>query len=163
MKRISCLIWASLFILPVTGLSQAKKGGKRMPEISLPGPLGTEVPLSNLKGKVVLVDFWASWCKPCRLNNPNLVELHDKFKEQGFEIYGVSIDEDKSAWMSAITDDKMFWTHVVDTRGGQSTVLTSLNVSFIPSNFLVDKKGVIRGYDVQKEDLEKMIPELVKE
>ena len=163
MKKIlylSLVLWSTL---PLLGLAQSKKGGKRMPDISLPGPLGTEVPLSNLKGKVVLVDFWASWCKPCRVNNPNLVELHEKFKGEGFEIYGVSIDTDKAAWMNAITDDQMFWTHVVDTKGGQSTVLTTLNVNFIPSNFLVDKKGIIRGYDLQKEDLDKLIPELLKE
>jgi thiol-disulfide isomerase/thioredoxin len=112
---------------------------------------------------VVLVDFWASWCQPCRNNNPNLVEIHDKYKEQGFEIFSVSIDKDKTAWMAAISADKLFWPQVVDVEGWQSIVLSKFNIDYIPSNMLVDKNGYIRGYDLAKEDLDKLIPTLLKE
>lgn len=134
-----------------------------MPEINLPGPMGTEVPVSSLKGKVVLIDFWASWCRPCRMNNPRLVELYKAHHEKGFEIYAISIDTDKSAWKKAVQTDQMFWTNVIDTRGGNSTILANFNVRAIPSNLLVDKKGMIRGYDVDPEDLPKAINNLLAE
>lgn len=159
MKQLAILL---LLCSSLAALAQNKKG-KPLPEISLPNPIGTEIPVSSLKGKVVLVDFWASWCKPCRMNNPKLVTVYEKFKDKGFEIYAVSIDENKAQWMMAITEDKMFWTHVVDTKGWRSTVLSSFNVEAIPSNLLVDKKGMIRGYDLAAEDLDKAINNLLAE
>lgn len=159
MRHLTTLL---LLCICIFANAQNKKG-KPLPEISLPNPMGTEIPVSSLKGKVVLVDFWASWCKPCRMNNPKLVGVYDKFKEQGFEIYAVSIDENKGAWIAAVTEDKMFWTNVVDTRGWRSTVLSSFNVEAIPSNLLIDKKGMIRGYDVIPDDLDKMINNLLAE
>jgi thiol-disulfide isomerase/thioredoxin len=154
---ILLLLSASLFT------NAQNKKGKPLREISLPGPLGTEVPVSSLKGKVVLIDFWASWCRPCRMNNPKLVDLYNAQHEKGFEIYAISIDTDKSAWMNAITTDKMFWTNVIDTRGGNSTILSNFNVQAIPSNLLIDKKGMIRGYDMAPEDLPKAISNLLAE
>jgi thiol-disulfide isomerase/thioredoxin len=156
-----------LFILLLLSTSlfanAQNKKGKPLPEISLPGPAGAEVSVSSLKGKVVLIDFWASWCRPCRMNNPKLVEVYNTHHEKGFEIYAVSIDTDKSAWMQAVTTDKMFWTNVIDTRGGNSTILTNFNVEAIPSNLLIDKKGMIRGYDLAPEDLPKAINNLLAE
>ncbi|HLO81041.1 MAG TPA: TlpA disulfide reductase family protein [Chitinophagaceae bacterium] len=159
MKHLTILIFLGISIFAA---AQNKKG-KPLPDISLPNPMGTEVPVSSLKGKVVLVDFWASWCKPCRNNNPKLVGVYEKFKEKGFEIYAVSIDENKGAWVSAVAEDKMFWTNVVDTKGWRSTVLSTFNVQAIPSNLLIDKKGMIRGYDVAPEHLDKMINNLLAE
>lgn len=159
MKHLTFLLFLFISILAT---AQNKKG-KPLPEISLPNPVGTEVSVSSLKGKVVLVDFWASWCRPCRINNPKLVDVYEKFKEKGFEIYAVSIDENKGAWISAVAEDKMFWTNVVDTRGWRSTVLSAFNVEAIPSNLLIDKKGMIRGYDIAPEDLDKMINNLLAE
>ena len=97
MKHLCTLFF--LFIA-LTATAQNKKG-KPLPEISLPNPLGTEIPVSSLKWKVVLVDFWASWCRPCRMNNPKLVDVYERLRDKGFEIYAVSIDENKGAWMSA--------------------------------------------------------------
>ena len=156
------LITLLLLSICVFATAQNKKG-KPLPEITLPNPLGTEVPVSSLKGKVVLVDFWASWCRPCRMNNPKLVDVYERLKDKGFEIYAVSIDENKGAWMAAVAEDKMFWTNVVDTRGWRSTVLSSFNVEAIPSNLLIDKKGMIRGYDISPDDLDKAINNLLAE
>lgn len=154
----------TLLLLSICIFANAQnKKGKPLPEFSLPNPMGAEVPVSSLKGKVVLIDFWASWCRPCRINNPKLVSVYDKFKEKGFEIYAVSIDENKGAWISAVAEDKMFWTNVVDTRGWRSTVLSTFNVEAIPSNLLIDKKGMIRGYDIAPDDLDKMINNLLAE
>ena len=162
MQKLPLLLAFALLVAPTNLLAQNKKG-KPVPEISLPGPLGNSVSLSSLKGKVILVDFWASWCRPCRNNNPNLVELHEKYKEKGFEIFSVSIDEDKSAWMAAISADHLFWPHVVDTDGWRSVVASKFSVEAIPSSFLVDKNGFIRGYDMNKDDLDKAIASLLVE
>ena len=159
MKHLTTLL---LLFISLAANAQNKKG-KPLPEISLPNPLGTEVAVSTLKGKVVLVDFWASWCRPCRMNNPKLVDVYARFKEKGFEIYAISIDENKGAWMAAVAEDKMFWTNVVDTKGWRSTVLSSFNVEAIPSNLLIDKKGMIRAYDIAAEDLDKAITNLLAE
>ena len=159
MKYLSILL---LLCITVSSHAQNKKG-KPMPEISLPGPMGNEISVSSLKGKVVLVDFWASWCRPCRMNNSKLVDVYEKFKDKGFEIYALSIDTDKAAWLNAITTDKMFWTNVVDTRGSRTTILPAFNVEAIPSNLLIDKNGLIRAYDVDPEDMGKMINKLLGE
>ncbi len=154
----------TLLLLNISIFANAQnKKGKPLPEISLPNPMGAEVSVSSLKGKVVLIDFWASWCRPCRINNPKLVSVYEKFKEKGFEIYAISIDENKGAWISAVAEDKMFWTNVVDTRGWRSTVLSSFNVEAIPSNLLIDKKGMIRSYDISPDDLDKAIDKLLAE
>jgi thiol-disulfide isomerase/thioredoxin len=159
MKQLFVLL---LLCICLVANAQNRKG-KPLPEISLPGPAGTEIPVSSLKGKVVLIDFWASWCKPCRMNNPKLVEVYTAQHEKGFEIYALSIDTDKSAWMKAITSDKMFWTNVIDTDGWRSAVLSKFNIEAIPSNLLIDKKGMIRGYDMAPEDLPKAINNLLAE
>src|SRR5918993_342039 len=111
------LVIAILFILSVDSLlaqqSSTIKAGMAAPEISLPGVNDTTISLSSLKGKVVLVDFWASWCLPCRKNNPELVRVYEKFKSQGFEILGVSIDQKKNDWLNAIRKDGLLWPQVV--------------------------------------------------
>ncbi|MCU0362647.1 MAG: AhpC/TSA family protein [Bacteroidales bacterium] len=114
------------------------------PDISLPGPEGDTITLSSTRGSVVLLDFWAAWCGPCRMENPNLVAAYDKYRRKGFQIYQVSIDKTKEAWLKGIEDDKLGrWIHVSDLQYWNSPVLKLYNVESIPSNFLLDREGNI--------------------
>jgi peroxiredoxin len=159
MKHVAFIL---LLLISYTASSQSKIG-KPIKDIKLPGPTGEEIKISTLQGKVVLVDFWASWCVPCRNNNPNLVKLYAEYKDKGFEIYAVSIDQQKSDWIQAVAADKMFWKNVIDTDGWKSYVLYYHNVRRIPSNIVVDKKGVIRAFDVPQKELSKTITDLLAE
>lgn len=112
------------------------------PEISLPTPQGDTVKLSSTRGSIVLLDFWASWCGPCRKENPNLVKAYDKYHRKGFQIYQVSLDKTKEAWIKGIEEDKLGrWIHVSDIKYWQSVVVPLYNIESIPSNFLLDREG----------------------
>lgn len=134
--------------------------GAVAPEIELPNPEGETVPLSSLRGKVVLIDFWASWCKPCRMENPNVVRMYRKYKDKGFEIYGVSLDKNKNAWVQAIQQDNLTWTHVSDLQFWNSRAAKKYNVSGIPKTFLIDAEGKIIGKDLRGPSLEKKLEEI---
>ncbi len=140
--------------------AQAKKG-QPAPEIKLPDPAGQDLSLHGMKGKVVLVDFWASWCGPCRKNNPNLVALYSKYKAQGLEILGVSIDKSKSDWAKAIEKDGLTWLQVLDPGGWNAQSTLDYGVDAIPASFLIDKAGVIRGVNLEGRELEATIRKLV--
>jgi peroxiredoxin len=127
--------------------------GKPATDFTLQTPDNKSVSLSSLKGKYVLVDFWASWCGPCRKENPNVVKAYNQFKDKNFTILGVSLDEDKAAWQAAITKDKLTWTHVSDLKGWQSSVVAPYNIEAIPANFLLDKDGKIIAKNLRGEDL----------
>ena len=127
--------------------------GGEAPEINLPNPEGKNIKLSSLRGKVVLIDFWASWCGPCRKENPNVVKLYQKYHDKGFEVYGVSLDRNKEQWINAIAADKLTWTQVSDLKGWESAAGKTYGVSSIPHTVLVDRKGNIiarnlRGYEL---------------
>ncbi len=128
--------------------------GATAPEIELENPDGEKVPLSSLRGKYVLVDFWAAWCKPCRQENPNLVKAYQKFHKKGFEIYQVSLDKYKHAWLKAIKDDNLNWVHVSDLKHWQSAAAKLYNVRSIPANFLLDPKGKIIAKNLRGKALE---------
>ena len=145
-------------------LDAAKKTaiGNSAPEFSQNDANGKAVSLSSLKGKYVLVDFWASWCGPCRAENPNVVKAFKKFHSKGFDILGVSIDEKKDKWLDAIKKDNLNWHQVSDLRGWKNTVAQLYGVEGIPMNFLIDKDGKIVGKGLRGEDLEKKLGEVLK-
>jgi thiol-disulfide isomerase/thioredoxin len=146
----------------VTG--QKKLGiGTPAPEIVMNTPDGKPLALSSLKGKVVLVDFWASWCGPCRAENPTVVKAYNKYKSKGFDIYSVSLDKDIDKWKEAIKKDNLTWTnHVCDFKFWQSPVVALYNFDGIPYNVLIDKDGNILAKSLRGEDLEKKLEELLK-
>lgn len=136
--------------------------GQPAPEIRLPSPDGQEIALSSLKGKLVLIDFWASWCGPCRKEMPNVVKAYAKFKDKGFEIYGVSLDEDKSRWLEAIMKDGITWPQVSDLKQWNNEAARQYNVQSIPYTVLVDKDGKIIAKNLRGEELEKKLVEVLQ-
>ena len=131
--------------------------------IKLPDVKGDSVALASLKGKVVLLDFWASWCMPCRAANKKLVKIYDKYKAQGFEIYSVSVDDEKRDWVKAIQKDKMTWLHVNEPSSWGAKSAISWNISVLPTTFLINKKGDVVVIDPEEKKLETAIKSLLQE
>ena len=160
MKKIFFVL---ILLSSVLVISAQVKKGTPAPEISLPDISGQTVSLSSLKGTVVLIDFWASWCGPCRKNNPNLLALYEKFKDKGFEILGVSVDKNNSDWKSAIAKDGLSWKQVIDNTGWNSQITIDYGVEAIPASFLIDKKGLVRGINLEGRELDGMVKKLLKD
>ena len=136
--------------------------GAIAPEISLKTPKGEILALSSLRGKVVLIDFWASWCGPCRKENPNVKKIYEKYKDQGFEIYAVSLDNNEAQWKGAIAKDGLAWKHVSELLGWKGTVSRAYGVGSIPQTFLLDKEGRIVKTGFRSHELESLIQPLLK-
>lgn len=136
--------------------------GQPAVDFTLNTPEGKPLMLSSLYGKYILIDFWASWCNPCRQENPNVVKAYKKYKAKGFDILGVSLDKDKTKWEGAIKSDKLTWHHVSDLKGWDNEVAKLYGIRSIPSNVLLDKKGVIIAKNLRGEKLEEKLKELLK-
>ncbi len=134
--------------------------GKTAPDFTMNNQNGEPVTLSELRGKVLLIDFWASWCGPCRKENPNVVAAYKKYNDKGFDILGVSLDKDKDSWLKAISDDGLTWTHVSDLQYWENAASKQYGVMSIPSNVLLDQNGVIIARDLRGEDLQKKLEEI---
>lgn len=146
-------------------MSQGQEGavatGTLLPDIALPSPNGDTLHLSSLRGRVVLVDFWAAWCPPCREENPNLVRMYDLFHRYGFDIFQVSLDLKKEDWTEAIRKDRLGrWMHVSDLRYRDSEVVKEFGLTEIPANFLIDREGRVIGVNLRGEELQKKLEEL---
>jgi thiol-disulfide isomerase/thioredoxin len=137
--------------------------GSLAPEINLPTPKGDSVKLSSTRGKIVLLDFWASWCTPCRLENPNLVKAYNMFRSKGFNIFQVSLDKTKEDWMKGIQDDNLGqWIHVSDVKYWNSVVVPLYKIESIPHSLLLDKDGKILATNLRGEQLQTKLAELFR-
>ena len=134
--------------------------GQNAPEIALQSPEGKTVKLSSYKGQYVLLDFWASWSAPCRAENKNLVQIYNKFRNKGFNIFQVSLDQSKSSWERAIKEDELTWTHGSDLKFWDSEIVKAYGVETIPANFLIDKDGTVIARGLQGEFLDKRLSEI---
>ncbi len=136
--------------------------GNVAPDFTQNDPDGKPVKLSDFRGQYLLVDFWASWCGPCRAENPNVVAAYTKYKGKKFTVLGVSLDRDKAAWLKGIADDKLTWTHVSDVKYWDNEVAKLYGVRSIPANYLLDKSGKIVGKNLRGSALEEALAKLVK-
>jgi peroxiredoxin len=161
MHNLRMLTILVVLLIASIALPAQIKQGYKAPDVALPTSTGDTIRLSSLRGKVVLLDFWASWCGPCRVSNKGLVKLYPKYKDKGFEILGVSLDEDAADWQKAIKKDKISWLQVIDKGGWESKTVNQWRISAIPTSYLINKDGVLIAMDLEGKELEKALGELL--
>lgn len=152
----------TLLLIAVLHVAAQPRIGQQAYEIMLPDEKGDVQKLSDHKGKVVLIDFWASWCGPCRRANPGLAMLYSMYKTKGFEIFGVSIDDEAKAWKKAIKADRISWKQVNAPGGWDAPVALQWNLVQIPASFLIDQQGNVIAIDPTKEEIEKHLKNVLK-
>lgn len=152
--------YAQQFVASVNGMRNLAIG-EMAPDIALPTPEGDTVALSSLRGKYVLIDFWAAWCRPCRIENPNVVRMYHKYNDKGFEVFGVSLDRNKKDWVDAIKADGLVWTQVSDLQYFNSAAARLYNIQAIPATYLIDPDGKIIAKNLRGAALEEKLAEVL--
>lgn len=161
MIRTKNLLLLVLFFIFSPVVNAQLRQGMPAYEIALQSVNGDTVRLSSLKGKIVLLDFWASWCGPCRSSNRSLAKLYPKFKDKGFEIFAVSFDNDKADWINAIKRDKVSWMQAIDPGGWETPTALNWGVVALPTSYLIDREGRLIAMDLEGKELEKALKELI--
>ena len=141
--------------------ASAVKVGSPAPDFKGKSPEGKEVSLKESLGKVTIIDFWASWCGPCRAENPSVVALYNEFHVKGLNIVGVSLDEKADKWKEAIAKDKITWTQISNLKGFEDPIARQYNVNEIPSTYILDEKGVVIAVNLRGDELKKKIASLL--
>lgn len=156
------LFFTIVLLMFISAAVQAQpRQGQIAADIALPTAKGDTIHLSSLRGKVVLLDFWASWCGPCRVANRGLSKIYSKFKDKGFEIFSVSFDADRSDWLSAVRQDKINWLQVNDPDINKSAVALFWEVYSIPTTYLIDRDGKLLAMDLEGKNLENALKKLI--
>jgi len=161
MKCIKNRSWIIFVLLILISYFQAKGTAEQTPDFKAKDISGLDVTLSELKGKVVLLDFWATWCPPCRVEVPNLREIYRKFKDEDFALISVSLDRDLQAARKFVKDKEMDWVHIIDWKAGRE-IATLYQVEYIPSTFVIGRKGKIEARQLRGDELKNKIAALLK-